>query len=390
MAFPTSPTDGQKYLYGAITYIYVASTDTWDIYDPNQEAPDMSGENILAQLAPVDGAGSGLDADLLDGQSGSYYTGYTDTAIANLVDTAPGTLNTLNELAAALGDDPNFATTVTNSIATKLNSSSYTAADVLAKIKTVDGSGSGLDADTLDGLHASEIVPTKALIDALAVDAGTLDGLDSTAFMKDGIVSDGQILSINRNTGGATGINWYSPSYYSWCEYMAPPGAGHGPRGGLTSSSGSLVTSWALRSYIEHATGYGWVFEGGSSGQTTPDIKFEIRSSDGSAYSHGNITAAGDVISNSDIRLKSDIKPINNPVEIVKALNGKSYIKDDRASIGLIAQEVEEVLPQLVHTADDEMGTKSVAYGNIVAVLIEAIKEQQKQIDELKEQLNGI
>ena len=47
-------------------------------------------------------------------------TAYTDTAIANLVDSSPGTLNTLNELAAALGDDANFSTTVTNSIATKL------------------------------------------------------------------------------------------------------------------------------------------------------------------------------------------------------------------------------------------------------------------------------
>ena len=47
-------------------------------------------------------------------------TAYTDTAIANLVDSAPGTLNTLNELASALGDDANFSTTVTNSIATKM------------------------------------------------------------------------------------------------------------------------------------------------------------------------------------------------------------------------------------------------------------------------------
>ena len=77
------------------------------------------------------------------------------TAISNLVNSAPGTLDTLNELAAALGDDPNFATTVTNSIATKLNTSSYTAADVLTKIKTVDGAASGLDADLLDGNHAS-------------------------------------------------------------------------------------------------------------------------------------------------------------------------------------------------------------------------------------------
>lgn len=54
-------------------------------------------------------------------------------------------------MAAALGDDANFATTVSTSIGTKLNSSAYTAADVLAKMLTVDGAGSGLDADKLDG-----------------------------------------------------------------------------------------------------------------------------------------------------------------------------------------------------------------------------------------------
>jgi hypothetical protein len=62
----------------------------------------------------------GLDADLLDGQQPSYYTGYSDTAVANLVDSSPASLNTLNELAAALGDDASFSTTVTNSIASKL------------------------------------------------------------------------------------------------------------------------------------------------------------------------------------------------------------------------------------------------------------------------------
>lgn len=93
----------------------------------------------------------------------SYATqSYVGTQIANLVDSAPGTLNTLNELAAALGDDANFSTTVTNSIATKLPSSSYTAADVLTKIKTVDGTGSGLDADLLDGLNSSQFMRSDA------------------------------------------------------------------------------------------------------------------------------------------------------------------------------------------------------------------------------------
>jgi len=81
---------------------------------------DQTAAQILTAIKTVDGASSGLDADLLDGQEGSYYTGYVDTAIANLSDSAPSTLNTLNELAAALGDDASFSTTVTNSIAARL------------------------------------------------------------------------------------------------------------------------------------------------------------------------------------------------------------------------------------------------------------------------------
>jgi hypothetical protein len=73
------------------------------------------------------------------------------TEISNLVAAAPAALDTLNELAAAIGDDANFSTTITTAIGNKLDSSAYTAADVLAKIKTVDGAGSGLDADLLDG-----------------------------------------------------------------------------------------------------------------------------------------------------------------------------------------------------------------------------------------------
>ena len=63
------------------------------------------------------------------------------------------------------------------------------------------------------------------------------------------------------------------------------------------------------------------------------------------------------------------------------------WIDSGNSEIGVIAQEVEEVLPELVNTNDE--GIKSVKYGNIVAVLIEAIKEQQEQINELKAQLNS-
>ena len=132
----------------------------------------------------------------------TYADSAASTAVAAVIDASPAALDTLNELAAALGDDANFSTTITTSIGTKLASSavsafgltlvddadaatarttlglgtaattastayataaqgatadaalpsaSYTAADVLDKIKTVDGTGSGLDADLLDG-----------------------------------------------------------------------------------------------------------------------------------------------------------------------------------------------------------------------------------------------
>ena len=96
---------------GATDVAYSTSTNTLTV--------TTSAADILTQIKTVDGASSGLDADLLDGQQGSYYTTYADNAVANLVASAPGTLDTLNELAAALGDDPNFATTVSTQIGTK-------------------------------------------------------------------------------------------------------------------------------------------------------------------------------------------------------------------------------------------------------------------------------
>ena len=70
-------------------------------------------------------------------------------------------------------------------------------------------------------------------------------------------------------------------------------------------------------------------------------------------------------------------------------MRGVSYTKDGEASSGVIAQEIEKVAPELVHTAKDEMGTKSVAYGNLVGYLIEAVKDLKAEIDDLKERLDN-
>ena len=101
----------------------------------------------------------------------------------------------------------------------------------------------------------------------------------------------------------------------------------------------------------------------------------------------GNILASGNVTAYSDERLKDNIETLQGSK--VLEMRGVSYTKDGELSSGVIAQEIEKVAPELVHTAKDEIGTKSVAYGNLVGYLIEAIKDQQKQIDDLKERLDN-
>ena len=106
-------------------------------------------------------------------------------------------------------------------------------------------------------------------------------------------------------------------------------------------------------------------------------------SSDGNALA-GTFTATGDLIAYSDARVKENVETIPNALEKVTALRGVNFNKigEEKRSTGVIAQEVKEVLPEVVHETED--GMLAVAYGNITGVLIEAIKEQQKQIDELK------
>jgi len=106
------------------------------------------------------------------------------------------------------------------------------------------------------------------------------------------------------------------------------------------------------------------------------------------------ITVTGDATATnfnttSDATLKTNVETLTGSLDAVKAMRGVSFdwLENGGSEIGVIAQEVEAVLPDVVSTNDE--GIKSVKYSNMVAVLIEAIKEQQVQIDELKAQLNS-
>ena len=97
-----------------------------------------------------------------------------------------------------------------------------------------------------------------------------------------------------------------------------------------------------------------------------------------------DLTMVGNVTAYSDERLKTNIQTINNALDKVMNLRGVTFDKDGKEGLGVIAQEVQKVLPQVVLENNDEMKTLSVAYGNIVGVLIEAVKELKAEVEELK------
>ena len=105
----------------------------------------------------------------------------------------------------------------------------------------------------------------------------------------------------------------------------------------------------------------------------------------------GTIKASDDIIAfaSSDIELKNNIKPIDNPLEKIKSISGNSFDwNEEKQDIykgkdyGVIAQEIEQILPELVVTREN--GYKAVKYDKLVSLLIEGIKDLSKQVDELK------
>ena len=117
-----------------------------------------------------------------------------------------------------------------------------------------------------------------------------------------------------------------------------------------------------------------------------------VGSAAGTPTVDGLIRATNDVVAffGSDRRLKENVTPITNPIEKINQIGGYEYDwipmegihENEGHDIGVIAQEIQEVLPEIV--ARRENGYLAVKYERIVALLIECVKEQQVQINELK------
>jgi len=171
----------------------------------------------------------------------------------------------------------------------------------------------------------------------------------------------------------------YGPNT-GWGSYLRVGGSGSTATGSMASivtTNGNLHMdggdgSGIYLNWYNNSSG-GVIFGNGASGQI------------GNIDSAGNLTMSGNVTAYSDVRLKSNIQTIESGLDKVCAMRGVTFEKDGVAGLGVIAQEVEAIIPEVVMTHND--GIKSVAYGNIVGVLIEAIKELKDKVESLEAQL---
>ena len=256
------------------------------------------------------------------------------------------------------------------------------------KVIATDGLGSGgVVYDLLTNLSTTGIVTTGALnAGSITSGFGTIDNGSST-ITTTGTVSTGAITAGGDLTRGGTVI--LDGSITDTGDFtldivgdiildaggddiLLKSGGVH--EGNINFTSSNLT----IKSIVSDAD---MIFQGNDGGAGITALTLDMSAA-------GAATFNNDVTAFSDKRLKKDISNIENGLAKVMQMQGVYYkrndVEDAREQIGVLAQDMEAILPEVVLTADDEMKTKSVDYGKLTSVLIEAIKELKSEIDELK------
>ena len=316
-------------------------------------------------------------------------TAYVDLAAANVIHSAPGALDTLNELAAALGDDANFSTTVTNSIATKLPlaGGQMTGNITMAGSQTVDGRDLSADGTKLDTIESGATADQSNSEIAAAL-SDQRPSMKGATFTDDG--TNSPVVEIKTDDDSPWGFRLGNDSYWD--------NAGNGYKiyqdnngavSTLVEGNGEFV-NWYLQTVNTGTTNTFIHMDTNRAVHLNYQNNNKLSTTSSGVSVIGSMTASGNVTAYSDARLKTDISTINDALGIVGKLRGVSYkwLKDGSDSIGVIAQEVEEVLPEVVVTGEgvnpvtqEIEEIKSVDYGKIVGVLINAINELNTKLE---------
>jgi len=241
--------------------------------------------NTASAIVQRDASGNFTAGTITAALSGNATTATTAANVNN------GTL-TMNVSGTGLSGSQTF-TANQSSAATFTVTSNATNANTASTIVARDASGNFTAGTITAALSGNATTATSATSATTATTATNQSGgtVSATTGIFSGVLTTPKTF-INRSSSAATGIGWYSATYSAWTEYMSPAAAtGCGPYANITAPSGTLVTGWGQRSFIENTAGYGWTFESGTSNQVTPTIVAEIRSSDGAARFAGTVTA---------------------------------------------------------------------------------------------------
>jgi hypothetical protein len=265
---------------------------------------------------------------------------------------------------------------------------------------SVSGSGSGFGVVKLgDPTDANPYVGMYRSAAASIATSGNflnLGGYDGIAFTTGGAQLSGQPERMRITSSGFVGIGTTAPTYRLQVSDTIASVTAFGNFAALQSIGGTGYR-WSLNNDSTFRLQY---TTNGFSTITTPLFV----TSNGAlgvgvtpTNTAGRLEAANDIVaySSSDKRWKTNIKNIDSPLEKISQINGVEFdwIEDEPVhgnkghDIGVIAQEIEKILPDAVQTR--ESGMKAVKYEKIIPLLIEVVKEQQKQIEELKQIVNG-
>jgi len=255
-------------------------------------------------------------------------TAYADTAVANAIDAAPAALDTLNELAASLGDDANFAGTMTTSLAGKLS----TAAGAVGTSNIAD------DAVTIAKIADAAIVTES-----------------------EGIASNDNDTTLPTSAAVKDYVDGAVPTYTDF--YVT---------GNLGRDANDYIT-WTDDTQMDF-------YVNGSN-----EMRLEA---DGDLHVDGDVIAASTTVS-SDEKLKDNIKPIFAPLETLEQIKGVDFNwkKDGTKSSGVIAQDIQKVMPHLVKevkSLDSDDSHLTVDYNGLIGLLIESVKTLQAEVENLK------
>jgi hypothetical protein len=208
----------------------------------------------------------------------------------------------------------------------------------------------------------SDVTVGSLLVDELLLSENTITADASTALQ---YLGDKGIVEINNSNLDVREGDWIGVPVVETVDSIPP----------LTTGAEGIIRYNKDESRFEGYNAEGWASLGGLETNAAGDKIIT-----------GNLVVSGDITSTSDETLKDNIKSIESALDIVTKLSGKLYtMKSDetqKEKIGFIAQEIEQHLPQVVST--DPNGIKSVSYGNVTALLVEAIKELNQKIENLK------